>query len=603
MRLPRARSSAIVVAALAAGCAGVRAPAAAAVSPASGESARLAALLDRYWEDTLVLNPIQATVIGDDRYDDQLPNYYAPEYRARQKAHLERYLAALGTFDRERLEGQDRLSHDVLKRDLAEGLEGLRFPDWLIPVHQFESAPVLFAMLASGKSVQPFRTVKDYDAFLGRMARLPPIFDQAIANMREGIRAGVVQPRPVMEKVVPQLDALVADAPEKSAFWGAVAAMPESFPAADRERLTAAYRARIAGELLPAYRRLRDFVRDDYLPRCRETAGYSALPDGRAWYAFLVKASTTTDLPPDRIHEIGLEEVARIRADMELVKRQVGFEGDLPAFFRWLREDPRFYDTDPEALLAGYRDLQKKVNGLLPRLFDVFPKADYEVRPVEAFRARSMSGAQYVPGTPDGRRAGVFYVNTSDLKAQPRFGMETLSLHEASPGHHFQISIAQEVTGLPKFRRFGGYVAYQEGWALYAESIGKELGLFTDPLQWYGRLSDELLRAMRLVVDTGIHARGWSREQAIRYMLDTSSMAESDVVAEVERYIAVPGQALGYKVGQLAITELRREAERELGPRFDVKAFHRQVLVDGALPLDVLRTKIREWIAVEKARG
>jgi uncharacterized protein (DUF885 family) len=371
----------------------------------------------------------------------------------------------------------------------------------------------------------------------------------------------------------------------------------------NRERLTAAYRARIAGELLPAYRRLRDFVRDDYLPRCRETAGYSALPDGRAWYAFLVKASTTTDLPPDRIHEIGLEEVARIRADMELVKRQVGFEGDLPAFFRWLREDPRFYDTDPEALLAGYRDLQKKVSGLLPRLFDVFPKADYEVRPVEAFRARSMSGAQYVPGTPDGRRAGVFYVNTSDLKAQPRFGMETLSLHEASPGHHFQISIAQEVTGLPKFRRFGGYVAYQEGWALYAESIGKELGLFTDPLQWYGRLSDELLRAMRLVVDTGIHARGWSREQAIRYMLDTSSMAESDVVAEVERYIAVPGQALGYKVGQLAITELRREAERELGPRFDVKAFHRQVLVDGALPLDVLRTKIREWIAVEKARG
>jgi uncharacterized protein (DUF885 family) len=378
--------------------------------------------------------------------------------------------------------------------------------------------------------------------------------------------------------------------------------MPESFPAAERERLTAAYRARIAQDVLPAYRRLRDFVRDEYLPRSRDTVGYAALPDGRAWYAFLVKASTTTDLSPDRIHEIGLEEVTRIRAEMEVVKKQVGFEGDLSAFFKWLREDPRFYYSDPEALLAGYRDLQKKVNALLPRLFDVFPKADYEVRPVEAFRARSMSGAQYMAGTPDGRRPGVFYVNTYDLKAQPKYGMETLSLHEASPGHHFQISIAQEVTSLPKFRRFGGYVAFDEGWALYAESIGKELGVFTDPLQWYGRLSDELLRAMRLVVDTGIHAKGWSREQAIRYMMETSSMAESDVVAEVERYIAVPGQALGYKVGQLAITDLRREAERELGPRFDVKAFHRQVLVDGALPLDVLRTKLREWIAAEKVR-
>jgi uncharacterized protein (DUF885 family) len=288
---------------------------------------------------------------------------------------------------------------------------------------------------------------------------------------------------------------------------------------------------------------------------------------------------------------------------MEAVKEQVGFKGDLPAFFRWLREDPRFYFTDAEALLAGYRELQKKVNAVLPKEFDVFPKADYEVRAVEAFRAKSMAGGEYMPGTPDGKRPGVFYVNTFDLKAQPRYGMETLSLHEASPGHHFQIMIAQEVTSLPKFRRFNGYVAYAEGWALYAESIGKEMGMFTDPLQYYGRLSDELLRGMRLVVDTGIHAKGWSREQAIRYMLDTSSMAESDVVAEVERYIAIPGQALGYKVGQLAITELRREAERALGPRFDVKAFHRQVLVDGALPLDVLRTKIREWIAAEQARG
>jgi uncharacterized protein (DUF885 family) len=379
--------------------------------------------------------------------------------------------------------------------------------------------------------------------------------------------------------------------------------MPESFPAADRERLTAAYRAAIVGEVLPAYRRLRDFVRDEYLPRCRDTAGYAALPDGRAWYAHRVKASTTTDLTPDQIHEIGLREVARIRSDMEAVKAQVGFQGDLAAFFKWLREDPRFYYASADDLLAGFRELQKKVNALLPREFDVFPRADYEVRAVEAFRAKSMAGGEYMPGTPDGKRPGVFYVNTYNLKAQPKYGMETLSLHEASPGHHFQISIAQEVTDLPKFRRFNGYVAYAEGWALYSESIGKELGMFTDPFQYYGRLSDELLRAMRLVVDTGIHAKGWTRDEAIRYMRETSSMAESDVVAEVERYIAVPAQALGYKVGQLAITELRHEAERALGPRFDVKAFHRQVLVDGALPLDVLRTKIREWVAAEKARG
>ncbi len=595
MRLPRA--TVLAAAALAAGCASAK------PAPAGTESDRLAAVVNEYWEDTLQLNPIMATMIGDDRYDDRLPNFLAPEFRARMKAHLEKYERALATFDRARLQGQDRLSYDVLKHDLDEGLEGLRFPDWLLPVHQFGSAPTLFAMLASGKSIQPFRTVKDYEAFLRRMDQVPPIFDQAVANMREGIRVGVVQPRAAMEKVVPQLDALAADTPEQSAFWGAIQVMPDTIPAAERERLTAAYRARISAELLPAYRRLRDFVRDEYLPRCRDTFGYGALPDGKAWYAYAVKASTTTDLPPDRIHALGLEEVARIRADMEQVKRQVGFEGDLPAFFKWLRDDPRFYYADPEALLAGFRDIHARVNALLPRLFDVFPKADYEVRAIEPYRAKGMSGGEYVPGTPDGKRPGVFYVNTSDLKAQPKYGMETLSLHEASPGHHFQISIAEEVTGIPKFRRFNGYGAYSEGWALYAESIGKELGMFTDPYQYYGRLSDELLRAMRLVVDTGLHAEGWSREQAIRYMRESSSMAESDIVAEVERYMVIPGQALGYKVGQLAITDLRHEAERELGPRFDVKEFHRQVLVDGALPLDVLRTKLREWIAAVKARG
>ncbi|HEY6098073.1 MAG TPA: DUF885 domain-containing protein, partial [Anaeromyxobacter sp.] len=465
---------------------------------------RLDVVLERYFEEGLLLNPIQATAIGDDRYDDRLPNFLSAEYRARRKAFDEKYLAELDAFDRSRLAGQDRLSYDVLRRDLELDLEGLRFPDWMIPVHQFGSGFTFFAMLGSGKSIQPFRTPKDYDAFHARLGHAPPIFAEAIANMREGLRAGVVQPKVVIEKSLVQLDALAAaDAPEKSVFWGAIAGMPEAFPAAERERITAAYRARLGGEILPAYRKLRDFLREEYLPRCRDTIGLSALPRGREWYAHAVRAATTSDLSPDRIHAIGLEEAARIRRQMDEVRRAVGFQGDLGQFFRHLREDPRYYYQEPAALLEGYRDLQKRVNAALPRLFDVFPKSDYEVREVEAFRAQSMAGAQYVPGTPDGRRAGVFYVNTYDLKAQPIFGMETLSLHEASPGHHFQISIAQEVTDLPKFRRFGGYVAYSEGWALYAESIGKELGFFQDPLQWYGRLSDEMLRAMRLVVDTG----------------------------------------------------------------------------------------------------
>ncbi len=565
---------------------------------------RLDALVERYWEDLLLLNPLLATAVGDDRHDDRLPNFLSAEHRGELRAHAERYLRELAKLDRARLAGQDRLSHDVLRHDLELQLEGLGFPEWMIPVHQFGDGFTFVAMLASGKSIQPFRTPKDYDNFHARLGQALPIFDQAIANMREGVRAGVVQPRVVIEKSLAQLDALAdADGAEKSVFWGAVAAMPESFPAAERERLTALYRARLGGEILPAYRKLRDFLRHEYLPRCRDSVGLSALPGGRAWYAYKVREATTTDLAPERIHAIGLEEVARIRAEMDEVRRTVGFQGDLAAFFRHLREDPRYYFTDPADLLAGYRELQKRVNAALPRAFDIFPRADYEVREIEAFRAKSMAGAQYQAGTPDGRRPGVFYVNTSDLRAQPIFLMETLSLHEASPGHHFQISIGMEVTDLPKFRRFNGFVAYNEGWALYAESIGKELGFFRDPLQWYGRLSDELLRAMRLVVDTGLHAKGWSRDQAIRYMLESSSMAESDVVAEVERYIAVPGQALGYKVGQLAITALRREAEAALGGRFDVKAFHRQVLVDGALPLDVLQAKIREWIAAEKARG
>jgi uncharacterized protein (DUF885 family) len=424
--------------------------------------------------------------------------------------------------------------------------------------------------------------------------------DGAIAMMRTGMARGITLPQPAVRKVVPQLREIVTAKVEDNLYWTPVKDMPKGIAAADRGRIAAEYSAALSREVLPAYSRLADFLERDYLPAARTTVGWSDLPDGRAWYAWRIHGSTTMTLTADQIHEIGLREVARIRGEMIAVKEQVGFKGDLDAFFKFLEEDPQFYFGNEEELLGAYRDVKRRIDALLPKLFSDFPKADYEIRPVEPFRAASAAGGSYQAPSADGKRPGIFYINTHNLKAQPKFGLETLSLHEAAPGHHFQIAIQQELTELPRFRRFNGYVAYSEGWALYAESIGKELGLFTDPYQWYGRLSDEMLRAMRLVVDTGLHSKGWTREQAIKYMLDNSSMAESDVVAEVERYIVWPGQALGYKLGQLRITELRARAQAELGDAFDVRQFHSQVLRDGALPMDVLTAKIERWIEARR---
>jgi len=400
-----------------------------------------------------------------------------------------------------------------------------------------------------------------------------------------------------MAKVVPQLREIVTPKVTDSIFWHPLEELPKGITADDRNRIVAEYTRVLGAEILPAYARLADFIERDYLPAARTTVGWSDLPDGTNWYRWRIRSATTMDMAPEQIHALGLTEVARIRGEMLAVKEQVGFNGDLEAFFRHLEDDPRFYFNDEAELLAAYREVKRRVDGLLPRLFADFPKADYEIRPVEPFRAASAAGGSYQAPSADGKRPGIFYINTYNLKAQPRFGIETLSLHEASPGHHFQISIQQELTDLPRFRRFNGYVSYSEGWALYAESIGKELGMFTDPYQWYGRLSDEMLRAMRLVVDTGLHAKGWTREQAIAYMLANSTLTESDVTAEVERYIVWPGQALGYKLGQLHISALRARAQQQLGANFDVREFHSQVLRDGAVPMDVLSAKIDRWIA------
>ena len=571
-----------------------------AAAPPTTPDAALNSLVEEYFEKQLELSPMGATAIGDSRYDDRLDESTDAGFRQMQLAVERAFLDRVRAIDSANLSPGSRVTYEIFVTEREQSLAGQPFHEDYMPLNQMSGLPMDLAVFGSGSGPQPFKTAEDYERFLKRMREFPRWADGAIALMRTGMQRGITLPRPAVAKVIPQLRDIVTPTAEASVFWGPITSMPEGISAADRTRIATAYRDALQREVLPAYARLADFFQRDYLPAARSSVGWSDLTDGAAWYRWRIRGSTTMDLPPEQIHEIGLSEVARIRGEMLRVKEQVGFKGDLDAFFKHLEEDPKFYFTSDRELLGAYRDAKRHIDALLPKLFSDFPKADYEVRPVEPFRAESAAGASYQAPSADGSRPGIFYINTFNLKAQPRFGVETLSLHEAAPGHHFQIAIQQELTELPRFRRFNNYVSYAEGWALYAESIGKELGLFTDPYQWYGRLSDEMLRAMRLVVDTGLHSRGWSRERAIQYMLDNSSMAESDVTAEVERYIVWPGQALGYKLGQLRITELRARAQSALGDKFDVRAFHSQVLRDGAVPMDVLSAKIDRWIASQK---
>jgi len=566
-------------------------------------NAALDSLVEEYFESQLELSPMNATAIGDTRYDDRLDETTSPGFREKAFGLQRAFLDRARRIDAGRLSPQARITYEIFVSEREQSLAGQRFPEELMPFNQMSGLPMDLAVYGSGAGPQPFATASDYERFLARVRQFPRWADGAIALMREGMSRGITVPRPAMAKVLPQLRDILTPRLEENIFWAPIESMPTKMPAADRERLIAAYRATLVQEVLPAYQRLADFIEKDYLPAARTSVGWTDLADGEAWYRWRVREATTMDMAPEEIHALGLAEVARIRGEMLAVKQQVGFEGDLDAFFKHLEEDPKFYFTNEHDLLEAYRDVKQRIDAMLPKLFSDFPKADYEIRPVEPFRAASAAGASYQSPSADGKRPGIFYINTFNLKAQPRFGIETLSLHEAAPGHHFQIAIQQELSELPRFRRFNNYVSYAEGWALYAESIGKELGLFTDPYQWYGRLSDEMLRAMRLVVDTGLHVKGWTREQSIQYMLDNSSLAESDVTAEVERYIVWPGQALGYKLGQLHISALRAKAQKDLGSAFDVRKFHSQVLRDGALPMDVLTAKIERWIGGMKVPG
>lgn len=565
--------------------------------------AELNALYADYDEAFLALNPIFATFRGDNRFNDQWGPYdgLSDEYAAVSLAMHENFLERLTAIDSSGLAGQDLVSYEIFKFERQNAIERskLGYDDFetLTPVSQFFSTPSFLVMLGSGATAQPFVTPQDYDNWIKRSGGFVENVDLSISKMREGVELGVVRPRILMEKALPQLAAQIVDNAEQSAFWMPITNMPESFSADDRERITEAYRDHIAKVLVPAYAKLHEYIKTDYLPNTRETIAQSAVPGGEQYYAFLVRETTTTDYTPEEIHEIGKREAERLFAEMQRVRDEVGFKGDMQAFFEHLRTDPKYYFDSEEAIVTAYDELRQVINPKLDAIFDIKAKADYVVKPVESFRAESMAAAQYFPGTPDGSRPGIFYINTFDLPARPTYLMEALSLHEASPGHHFQISVAQEQENLPAFRRFGGYTAYVEGWGLYAESLGKELGLYTDPYQYFGSLYADIWRANRLVVDTGMHAMGWTRQDAIDWMRSNMPIAETDVIAEVERYIAIPSQALAYKIGQLKIRELRNRAEEALGDKFDPRQYHNLVLTIGAVPLLVLESQVDRWIA------
>lgn len=566
-------------------------------------NSELSALLDKYYEERVQLFPLEATFNGDTRYNDKFYADFTDSYRAKLKEFYSRYLVYITRFDRETLNDDDRLSYDVFKREMNIDLESLTFHDNYFPLNQFQSQHVVFAQMGSGSLMQPFKTVKDYDNWLQRMAAFPAYADSAIVYFRKGMAAGYVLPHALVLKTIPQMESMVTDSVKNSLFYGPLSMFPQSFTPSDRQRLTAAYEDAISKQIVPSYRKLAEFLRNEYLPVARTTTGISGIPGGDKYYNFLVRQQTTTDKTPEEIYQTGLSEVQRIRGEMERVKTSSGFNGSLEEFFTYLKTDKKFTPfKTPKEVLDAFEKIHQTMQPNLQKMFGHTPKTPFEIRQTEAFRAASAS-AEYNQGSADGTRPGIFYVPILDAaKFNITSGMESLFLHEAIPGHHYQISLQQENQSIPKFRRFGGNNAYIEGWALYCESLGKELGLFTDPYQYFGVLGDEMHRAIRLVVDVAMHTKNMTREEAIRYMMANEQIDEQGATAEIERYMAIPAQALGYKIGALKIRELRTRYEKQLGDKFSVSAFHDEVLKDGALPLDVFEKKMDRW-AQKMSRG
>jgi uncharacterized protein (DUF885 family) len=568
------------------------------------EGQRLAALFAADDEGSLKRNPLNALFRGDMRYADRFGDFISDEYFANERKAAEANLENLKAIDREKLNPTDKIAYDVFKQGQIDALKGLskEIMDLTVvrPLNHFFGFHTFYPTFASGQGAAPFKTVQDYENNLKRHKEFIVLMDRSIDRFRQGMASGVFETKMTITNVVDQLNTQLAQSTEESPYFGPVKKFPEGFSDADKARLTAEYRDIIEKGLYPANTRLRDFLRDSYLPLAREQVGLSAMKGGDMLYQYQIEQTTTLPLKADEIHNLGLSEVARIKTGMEKIKNEVGFKGTLPEFFEHLRTDPKFKPASREALTQGYYDIGKKVDGLISTQFKYLPKAPLEIKPYEEFREKYEAGGSYQNGTPDGSRPGTFYFNAYDLPSRTTPGMTTLYLHEGAPGHHFQISIAQENEALPAFMRFGGNTAYVEGWALYAETLGYDMGLFKDPYQRFGTLSDEMLRAMRLVVDTGLHSKGWTREQAIDYMLANSDMGKTDATAEVERYIAIPSQALAYKIGAITILRLKDKAKKAMGAKFDVREFHNQVLNTGALPLAVLEKKIDDWIAASK---
>ncbi len=563
---------------------------------------RFRSLGEAFFQGYLALNPTVATSLGDSRYNGQLENTGSAKYRLQSKSLYAGYLDSLKKIDRQKLNDRDRLSYDILKYDLQARLSLLKYPSHLMPVNQFRDFRLTFSQLGSGAGDHPFKTIKDYTDFTERALHFVAVTDTAIANMRLGIKQGRVAPRVIIEKVIPQLQAMITDTPAQSIFYKPILNMPATIDEDSRERLKTGFTEAISTKIIPSYKRLLDFITAEYLPHTTNSVGLSALPGGKDEYAARIKYFTSTNLSADEVFAIGETEVNRIQKEMRSIMKEVGFQGDLQAFFKHLFSHQQFFPfTNDEEIVTAYYSIYEKLRPHISKLFDLVPKTAFEIKPVEKYRAAS-AAAHYMKGTVDGTRPGIFYFPVVDAKRYHYWRMEDLFLHEAIPGHHFQISLQMENDMIPGFQKIGAYGSYVEGWGLYAESMGKKLGLYTDPYQRMGQLYGEIHRAVRLVVDVGIHYKGWTREQAIKYSLENEPISEATAVQEIERYISYPAQALSYKIGELKLQEIRLKAEQTLGKRFDIKSFHEEVLKDGAMPMHVFEQKMNKWIATQMSR-
>ncbi len=560
-------------------------------------TADLHTLFDREWERDLAENPVSATYLGDPRYNDRLPDI-SPEARAARQAADAKVLDDLARIPRDALSAAEQLNYDLFRHEYEMRKAAVPFHGEYYSIES-GGGPQSLDELAE---LVPFETVADYEAWLGRMRAVPAYLDQYGELLRRGAREKRTQPRAVMERVLEPLAKQVTGDPEDSPFFARFRSYPGAIPAADRERLTAEAQEVIAQGIVPAYRRFQAVFRDEYLPATRETVGLWDTPDGLEHYRYLARYHTTTGLTPEQIHEIGLREVARNLAEMQAVMDEVGFKGSLTEFFRHLRTDPQFYYETGDELFRAYAYIVKMIDPELPKLFGKLYRTPFGLRPIPDNSAPNTTTAYYMGPSLDGSRPGYYYVNLYRPEVRPKYEMEVLSVHEAAPGHHLQIALAQEQTGLPAFRRVGGFTAYVEGWGLYSERLGYDLGLYKDPYSRFGQLTYDQWRAVRLVVDTGLHAMKWTRQQAIDYFTANAAKTEADIVNEVDRYISDPGQALAYKIGQLKFLELRARAEEALGERYDIRGFHDAVLATGAVPLDILERTVDAWIAAQKAK-